>query len=377
MDKDIEERIFAAATSLYEESGREVIPTVHLVRKTAKTNMNDVVDAMKKWRDLQRAQPVVPVLVHVPQAIEEISRTMLSALWQSAQELSNNALRLAQAGWEAERLEATAIRKEMADGYEAKVLEVEAAQAEIAQLQANAMASASELAKLKSELVDKRNALTTALASVDVLQARLAQADAEGGVLKNQLVDNQALSQKQALELAQALAQLDAQEKQARQVSTEHAGELDRLNIILKDERRIHVEAISLQRDELVEQAKGAAASREELLLKMATVKAEAEAARREQSQHEDATQRRVEEADERLAEAGEARNAAREDAAQLRGQVETLQAQTAKLLAMIERWQAPRDAEKTPNAQAGEAQAAAGGAVDFDLSSPVPETQG
>lgn len=114
-----------------------LIPRVDMVRKVVRANMADVSDAMKKWRNLQKVQPVAPVLINVPQAIDEANRAMLGALWQSAMELSNSTLRSAQAGWEAERLETAVMGKEMADGYEAKLSEVALAQSEITQLQAN------------------------------------------------------------------------------------------------------------------------------------------------------------------------------------------------------------------------------------------------
>ena len=336
MNKETEERIFAAANSLYEEGGRQSFPKVDVVRRVAQANMNDVSTAMKKWRTLQMTQAAPAVAVQVPQIIEEGGRAMLGALWQSAQELSNNALRSAQAGWEAERLEAAALSREMAEGYEARALEVEAAQGEITRLQAGAVTSASEQAKLQSELDAKGSALADVSAVVADLQARLAQADTDAVALKNQLTDAQALIQKQGLDLARALAHLEVQEKQARQVDTEHANELQRLNKILLDERNEHKEAIDLQRGELVDQAKSATTTRDALNKEIATLKAEAAAAKHAQGQHEDAARKRVEEAEKKLGEAGQAASAAREDAARLGGQVEILKAQVAELMGVM-----------------------------------------
>lgn len=354
MNKETEERIFAAANSLYEEGGRQAFPKVDVVRRVAQANMNDVSTAMKKWRTLQMTQAAPAVAVQVPQIIEEAGRAMLGALWQSAQELSNNALRSAQAGWEAERLEAAALSREMAEGYEARALEVEAAQGEITRLQAGAVTSASEQAKLQGELDVKESALAKASALVADLQARLAQADTDALALKNQLSDAQALIQKQAEDLAQVRERLTAQDHQSHQAGIDHAAELDRLNDILKDERKVHAEAVGQQRSELQDQAKSAVDARDALKKEIATAKAEAAAAKREQSQYETRAQERVDEAERKLGEAAQAAGAAREDAARLGGQVEILKVQVAELMGVVAGRQAVLEGGKQSAPAAG-----------------------
>ena len=376
MDQEIEDRIFAAANALYEEGGRQSFPTVDVVRKAVRASMNDVCTAMRTWRNLQKIQPAPAVLIQVPQAIEEASRVLLGSLWQNAQELSNNALRSAQAGWEAARLEADALSKEVADDYEVKILEVETAQREITRLQASATTSASELEAMRGELAAAKADRVSALAVADDLQAKLTQAGTDADALKNQLTDAQALIQRQVLELTQVHERLNAQEKQSKQAGTEHAAELDRLNTLLNDERKRHADAVAQQRDELQEQAKNAATARDALNKEIATAKAEAVAAKQAQSQHEASAQNRIDEAETKVSEADRATRAAREDAAQLHGKVEVMQKQTTELLAIIGRWKVPMAGDKAAPDQAGQAPAAASIPIDFDPSSAMPEGQ-
>jgi chromosome segregation ATPase len=325
MDKEIEDRIFAAANALYEECGRQSFPKVDVVRKAARANMNDVSTAMKKWRDLQKIQPAPAALIQVPQAIEDASRALLGSLWQSAQELSNNALRAAQAGWDAERLEAAAMSKEMADGYEAKALEVETAQGEIAQLHASVATSASSLAQLQSELDAMRRALADAKA---------------------------------------------AAEQSAQVVSTQHAGEVAQLHAAVEAERARRREEVELIRAELHEQHQKAATERDQSRSELAKVKAEAATAEQQRAM---AYERQVTAEAERGDSVKEAA-VAREDAAQLRGQVEVMQKQTTELLAIIERWQVPMAGDKAAPDQAGQAPAAASIPIDFDPSIAMPK---
>mgnify|MGYP006204349805 CR=1 FL=1 len=62
---DVRERIIAAATDLFEQSGRETMPTVDAVRRAARVDMNAASAVMKEWRRAQTAQ-AAPVAVAVP-----------------------------------------------------------------------------------------------------------------------------------------------------------------------------------------------------------------------------------------------------------------------------------------------------------------------
>ncbi|MFL8078252.1 DNA-binding protein [Xanthomonas vasicola] len=178
--QDARDRILTAADALYDQAGRVVFPTVDAVRKAAKVNMNEASTVMKEWRRMQTRPAVV---VQVPEAVQQVASTAVLALWQAAQDAANDALRAAQAGWEAERQEADALSQQMADAYEAQALELEAAQARIAELevamQQAVTASAAHKAaidQVRTELVDLQQRASTAEARASELRTELDRA---------------------------------------------------------------------------------------------------------------------------------------------------------------------------------------------------------
>ena len=154
ISKEVRDRIFRAADELYEEGGRESFPRVHDVRERAGANMNDIGPCMREWRKLKTAQ-ATPVTIQVQQA----SR---AALALAGGGFATESLRVAQAGWEAEQVEAQELAQQMADAFDTQATELEAARQELAKLsdqihaereQANAQIN--ELKK-EAELVEKK-----------------------------------------------------------------------------------------------------------------------------------------------------------------------------------------------------------------------------
>jgi len=131
MSSGIRDRIFSAADTLHDQAGRQAFPTVDAVRKLAKVNMNDASTGMRAWRRAQSAK-IAPMAVQIPDALQQSSVAGLAALWSEAMALANETLRAAQAGWDAERAEAEALREQMANAYEAQVTDLETARAELA-----------------------------------------------------------------------------------------------------------------------------------------------------------------------------------------------------------------------------------------------------
>ncbi len=179
LSKETRDRIFAAADTLYDQAGRSAFPTVDAVRKSARVNMNDASAGMKEWRRAQTAQ-AAPVAVQVPEAVQRANSAALAALWQEAQGLANESLRVAQAGWDAERLEAETLNKQMADAYEAQVVELDAAQARVGELEAAARQQAEQAEWQRKQIEDVRAALTA-------MQQQAATAEARAGELRTEL----------------------------------------------------------------------------------------------------------------------------------------------------------------------------------------------
>ena len=189
-------------------------------------------------------------------------------------------------------------------------------------------------------------ALADAATVVDALQAKLSNTETKTESLEQQLAEAQALSEAGTGEVAQAGERLAAQERQSQQAILEHAAELARLTKLLEDERQDHEDAVELQRGELLEQAGKATHVRETLTKELTTSKADAEAARHALSQQKASDQKRLDAAETERAKASEAASAAREQAARLGGQAETLQAQVTELMRVIATRLAVQDAK-------------------------------
>lgn len=184
--KDTLDRIFSAADSLYEQAGRATFPTVDAVRKTARVNMNDASAGMKQWRHIHTVK-VVPVLVQVPERVQQAGGTALAMLWQEAQELAHESLRAAQAGWEVERVDAETLNKQMADAYEVQAVELEAAQDAVVQLKADVDRVNSDNARLDGELAETRRQLAAASAVNERVEVRTIEIERRATELRTEL----------------------------------------------------------------------------------------------------------------------------------------------------------------------------------------------
>jgi colicin import membrane protein len=288
INPEIRERILTAAQQLFEGSGRLELPTVDAVRRLSKTNMNDASAVMKEWRRLQIVSASAAV-VSVPDRVQQASQSALSALWTEAQELANEALNVAQTAWDAERAEAEKLRVELSSAFETQGAELEALRGKLSEVEKEAAAAAAAAERSRVESAQQVVALTD--------QAHTATARA-------QEIEKRAEDLKTALLTAQASEQ--------------------RLTAEIEAERRQHGstrEQVNSVTTELV------------------TVKARAEA--QAGVQLEQAERLKRVEAD--LAAARGAAATAREEAAQLRGQAEALQAQHAELMLVIKE----RDGER------------------------------
>ena len=203
---------------------------------------------------------------------------------------------------------------------------VQAAERRVHQIQRSAD---EQSGKDKAELAD-------AATVVNDLQAKLSQAETEEEAHQKALAEAQALIEVRAGELAQLGDRLATQERESQEAGLAHATELDQLNRLLEDERSSHKDAVKMQRDELLEQSKNASDTRDVLNKEVAIAQAEAATARQALTQLEASVRERLEAAETKLGNAGQAASTAREDAARLGGQVQALQAQVTELMRVI-----------------------------------------
>ena len=102
---DVRERVIAAAADLFEQSGRQTMPTVDAVRRAARVDMNAASAVMKEWRRAQTAQ-AAPVAVAVPESVQQASSAAVATIWQQAQELADVRQQLAEAVSRADKADA-------------------------------------------------------------------------------------------------------------------------------------------------------------------------------------------------------------------------------------------------------------------------------
>jgi colicin import membrane protein len=187
----IRDRIIAAADALYAESGRRNFPTVDAVRKLAKVNINDASNCMRDWRRTHAVQNDAPQL-QVPEALQQTCTTAFQVLWKEAVNLSNETLRMAQAGWEAERADAEAMNEQIARACAAQEEELLAAKSAIE-------TQAGEIMRLNELLTASQHRADVAERSVVELRTAVSHLEATSVEIRRRADDlRQALDQAHA-----------------------------------------------------------------------------------------------------------------------------------------------------------------------------------
>jgi colicin import membrane protein len=302
---DVRERVIAAATALFEEAGRQTMPTVDAVRRAARVDMNAASSVMKEWRRAQTAQ-AAPVAVVVPESVQQASSAAVAAIWQQAQELANESLRSAQAGWETERSELDTMRQELAEAFERQAGELDEAGTALA-----AEKAASE--KQAQELADARQQLAQAVSRAEKAEARIAEIEHRAADLRG--------------ELDKAHADVDRLHAEGAEARKQAAAEIEAAHAATS---AVRVDLVKLQaRTEATEQGhteqrKHAATEAHRAIERLTKVQGERDAAAKAVAE-------------------------ARERAAGLAGQLETLREQNAALLAAIKPYGDPTPKQTPP----------------------------
>lgn len=211
----VRDRIFAAADLLFKQSGCTSFPTVDAVRKQAKVNMNDAATGMREWRRTQTVQVAQADSV-MPTALHGSCVKALEGLWTEATAIANEALRAAQAGWEAERGENDTLREQIATAFEEQTKELEQANSTILSLQ-------DELHEMRENLDRAKLELQAEARQTDRAEQAARQAEAKVSEL-------QRLSTELSAEVAHGRQQLDA-------MTTNHRENLDYVRNELRVER--------------------------------------------------------------------------------------------------------------------------------------------
>jgi len=188
--------------------------------------------------------------------------------------------------------------------------------------------------------------LADASQTVEDLETMLDDATVQVVALEAKLAELQTSHQAQAVELAQVRERLAVTEQTANVAGTQHAAELARMTATIDAERTSHQQDVEQLRLDLTEQKKASQvvlAERDQVRADLATITAKAEATEQARQEQRKAAEQEAKRAADSLAKAevGQEKahqeaGAAREDAANLRGQVEAMKSQVAELMQVL-----------------------------------------
>jgi colicin import membrane protein len=182
MNKETQDRIFAAADMLYEKKDRASFPTVDAVRKAAKVNMNDASAGMKAWRTEHTDQKINSK--DVPEVIKQIGEKAINSLWRESEKLATEALRAAQAGWDTERAELESMRFEISEAYDVQTGELNELKANHTRLQ-KALRNAED--KLRDANSDAKRRVQLAEQKASGFENRTIELRGEQDLAKNEI----------------------------------------------------------------------------------------------------------------------------------------------------------------------------------------------
>ncbi|MDP2393258.1 MAG: DNA-binding protein [Methylococcaceae bacterium] len=247
------------------------------------SRLKQVWDEYLSSQSVTRAEPVAELPIEVAEEVAIVTKTLTERLSMLAVELNDKAVKAA------ERRVAEVVR-----------------------------AAGDQREQAERELAD-------ASSTVDDLEAKLNEVRAESEVFEKRLAETQAISQQQAVELAQLRERLALTEQTAKTANEQHAIEFERIRTELAEQKK-SVQSLTAERDQ----------GRADL----ATVKAQAAAAEETHQEQRKRTAEETHRVAERLTKIEADRDnahkqaaTAREEAAQLRGQLEATKAQAAELI--------------------------------------------
>lgn len=343
LSQDIKERIFAAADALHAASETGEFPSVEAVRQESRAGMNNVVEAMKEWRQNQRKQ-VQSVREPLPVELHGVVQSMGQSLWETAQQLANESLDAAKVAFETEKNDLIQLSAEQSESYEKQAAELETAQARIAELERQATAATAAAQATAQELEATHNARLAAEQAAALANQKAEEIERRAAELRAEL--NHAHTEAEAAATA-AKATADSLRADADSLRTERDKAQQRHELAEAEGVKLAASLAAAQSETMKAQAAFAGV----------TAKAEAtEQAHQEQrkraAEEVHRTAERMTKAEGERDDATKAAVEARERAAGLAGQLQAMQEQNAALLAAIKPQGEPKP-KKTPAAKA------------------------
>jgi len=271
---DVRERIYRAADELYQQSGRKTFPIVDQVRRLAAVDMNAASAVMRDWRKEQTLQ-AAPVAIQVPEGVTTAADKAIETLWIQAQNLANEALRVAQAAWEKERAEAEVLRDELSAAFDQQAVELQAAhrrieEAEQAAQIANKMAAA-EMGALRAQMAE--------------IATRAERSDAVAGEVEYRVSDYRVELDRTHAEAERLREELNTLRIEQAAIQKQAAAEIQAANVATETVRAEFIKLqtkFDTQAQTLVAERKQAAEETHRLAERLAKTEANLEIARKE-----------------------------------------------------------------------------------------------
>lgn len=343
LSQDIKERIFAAADALHAASETGEFPSVEAVRQESRAGMNNVVEAMKEWRQNQRKQ-VQAVREPLPVELHGVVQSMGQSLWETAQQLANESLDAAKVAFETEKSDLIQLSAEQSEAFETQAAELDKAQRHIAELERQALAAKQQIEMTGTVLADTRDELRAAKQAADLANQKAEEIERRAAELRAELDHAHAEAETAA---AAAKVTADSLRADADRLRTERDKAQQRQELADAENAKLAASLAAAQSETMKAQA----------ALAGLTAKAEA-AEQTHQEQHKQAAAEanraaeRMTKAQAERDDATKAATEARERAAGLAGQLLAVQEQNAALLAAIKPQGEPKQ-KKTPPAKA------------------------
>ena len=186
LSQDIKERIFAAADALHAASETGEFPSVEAVRQESRAGMNNVVEAMKEWRQNQRKQ-VQAVREPLPVELHGVVQSMGQSLWETAQQLANESLDAAKVAFETEKSDLIQLSAEQSEAFETQAAELDKAQRHIADLERQALAAKQQIEMTGTVLADTRDELRAAKQAADLANQKAEEIERRAAELRAEL----------------------------------------------------------------------------------------------------------------------------------------------------------------------------------------------
>lgn len=343
LSQDIKERIFAAADALHAASETGEFPSVEAVRQESRAGMNNVVEAMKEWRQNQRKQ-VQAVREPLPVELHGVVQSMGQSLWETAQQLANESLDAAKVAFETEKSDLIQLSAEQSEAFETQAAELDKAQRHIAELERQALAAKQQIEMTGTVLADTRDELRVAKQAADLANQKAEEIERRAAELRAELDHAHAEAETAAID---AKATADSLRADADRLRTERDKAQQRQELAEAEGVKLAASLAAAQSETMKAQA----------ALAGVTAKAEAtEQAHQEQrkraAEEVHRTAERMTKAEGERDDATRAAVEARERAAGLAGQLQAMQEQNAALLAAIKPQGEPRP-KKIPPAKA------------------------